>query len=87
MGYPGVIYAQGSKESIEELVENVKAMQWLALKVRFVEPLEGIDDGGWEQLRGWREFEKVGEVMEEMRRLGRGKYVLEMGIGARTKET
>lgn len=85
MGYPGVIYAQGLKDSIEEFVENVKTMQWLALKVRFMEPLENMNDTGPE-LRGWREFEKVGEVVEEMRRLGRGKYVLEMGIGAGAKE-
>jgi len=86
IGYPGVIYGQGSKDYVEEFVENVKAMQWLALKVRFIEPLEnaGKDEPG--QLKGWREFEKVGEVVEEMRRLGRGKYVLEMGIGAGMRE-
>ena len=32
--------------------------------------------------RRWVELEKVGEVMEEMRRLGREKYVVEMGIGS-----
>lgn len=86
IGYPGVIYGQGSKDYVEEFVENVKAMQWLALKVRFVEPLENAGNNEPGQLKGWREFEKVGEVVEEMRRLGRGKYVLEMGIGAGMKE-
>ncbi len=86
IGYPGVIYGQGSKGSMEEFVENVKAMQWLALKVRFVEPLGNNGNNEPEHLKGWREFEKVGEVVEEMRRLGRGKYILEMGIGAGTRE-
>ncbi|KAF5352751.1 hypothetical protein D9756_006243 [Leucocoprinus leucothites] len=84
IGYPGVIYSQGSKDDIEEFVGNVKAMQWKALKVRFVEPLEDPSEpgaSGGVNLRGWNEFEKVGQVVEEMRRLGRGKYVTEMGIG------
>ncbi|KAG1782277.1 hypothetical protein EV702DRAFT_961134 [Suillus placidus] len=38
VGYPGVIYAQGSQESIKEFVANVKSMQWLALRVRFWNP-------------------------------------------------
>jgi hypothetical protein len=81
-----VIYAEGSKESIEEFADNIKGMQWLALKKRFVEPLEGIVRDNDYHLSGWKEFEKVGEVVEEMRRLGRGEYVLEMGIGAGAKE-
>ena len=32
--------------------------------------------------RRWAELEKVGEVVEEMRSLGREKYVVEMGIGS-----
>lgn len=85
VGYPGVIYAQGSKDDIEDFVENVKAMQWKALKVRFVEPLESLSEGdassGREFLSGWNEYEKVGQVVEVMRRIARGKYVIEMGIG------
>jgi hypothetical protein len=79
-----VIYAQGLKDDIEEFVGNVKAMQWLALKVRFVEVLDDTEASiGSEgrELKGWREFEKVGEVVEEMRKLGRGGYMVEMGIG------
>jgi hypothetical protein len=34
------------------------------------------------QLRGWNEFQKVGEVITEMRRLGREGYVTELGIGS-----
>ncbi|XP_006453850.1 hypothetical protein AGABI2DRAFT_175617 [Agaricus bisporus var. bisporus H97] len=86
IGYPGLIYAEGSQDSIEEFADNIKAMQWLALKKRFIEPLESTTCDRDHQLSGWKEFEKVGEVVKEMRRLGRGEYVLEMGIGAGAKE-
>ncbi|KAG1804090.1 hypothetical protein EV424DRAFT_1330855 [Suillus variegatus] len=79
VGYPGVIYAQGSQENIQEFVANVKSMQWLALRVRFVEPIDLAND---EHHRGWTEFQKVGEVVEEMKRRGRDKYITEMGIGS-----
>ncbi|KAJ6601115.1 hypothetical protein DFH09DRAFT_1126903 [Mycena vulgaris] len=79
VGYPGVIYAQGEQGSVEEFVANVKAMQWLALRLRFLEPL--LDDGG--QAQGWTEFEKVGEAVDAMRQLGREDWIVEMGIGSR----
>jgi len=86
VGYPGVIYAQGERQNIEEFVDNVKAMQWLALKVRFVEPLpRRLNEHSANvrtQLGRWKEFQKVGEVVEEMRRIGREEYVVEMGIGS-----
>ncbi|KAJ6520543.1 hypothetical protein C8R45DRAFT_63059 [Mycena sanguinolenta] len=84
VGYPGVIYAQGEQGSVEEFVENVKAMQWLALRLRFLEPLP-VDEGGEAraQAQGWTEFEKVGEVVEAMRRLGLEDWIVEMGIGSR----
>ncbi|TFK56942.1 hypothetical protein OE88DRAFT_1730373 [Heliocybe sulcata] len=78
LGYPGVIYAEGQRENLEEFIANVKGMQWLALRLRFVEPLP---EGGRGERR-WVEFEKVGEVVQEMKRLGREEYVLEMGIGS-----
>ncbi|KAF8195084.1 hypothetical protein BJ912DRAFT_164558 [Pholiota molesta] len=84
VGYPGVIYAQGERTNIEEFVDNVKAMQWLALKVRFVEPLPIPESTNSYQAgpTSWKEFQKVGEVVEEMRRIGREEYVVEMGIGS-----
>lgn len=81
VGYPGVIYAQGQRENVEEFVANIKAMQWLALKVRFIEPLEGEPAVGAPEKR-WNEFQKVGEVVEEMRRIGREQFIVEMGIGS-----
>lgn len=83
VGYPGVIYAEGGKDSIEDFVSRVKAMQWLALRVRFVESAPDtrqVDGAG-----RWVEFEKVGEVVEDMRRIGRESYVVEMGIGSAGK--
>lgn len=88
VGHPGVIYCEGEQAHVEEFVANVKAMQWLALRVRFIEPLAEagkLEDHGKsisDERRHWSEFEKVGEVVEEMRRLGREQYVVEMGIGS-----
>lgn len=79
MGYPGVIYCEGSKGDVEDFVSRVKSMQWLALRLRFVEP---IPQPGNPNSREWLEFEKVGEVVEEMRRRGRESFVVEMGIGS-----
>jgi hypothetical protein len=88
VGHPGVIYAQGERGNIEQFVANVKSMQWLALRVRFVEALveaESAVCGTGSDAREratWREFQKVGEVVKEMERLGREKYVTEVGIGS-----
>lgn len=79
VGYPGVIYCEGTKKDIEDFVSRVKSMQWLALRLRFVEP--GPQTGS-HAVREWAEFEKVGEVVEEMRRRGREGFVVEMGIGS-----
>ena len=83
VGYPGIIYCEGFQGQVEQFVANIKAMQWLALRVRFVEPVledgRPLAEGG---KRRWVELEKVGEVVEEMRSLGREKYVVEMGIGS-----
>jgi len=80
VGYPGIIYAEGEQGNVEEFVANVKAMQWLALRVRFIEPVEVGDN---EKPHGyWAEFQKVGEVLDEMKRIGREKFILEMGIGS-----
>ncbi|KAI0728356.1 hypothetical protein C8Q72DRAFT_779852 [Fomitopsis betulina] len=90
VGHPGVIYCEGARAQVEEFVANVKAMQWLALRLRFIEPLsdELLSVQGSDEQRGrWVEFEKVGEVVDEMRRLGRGEYVVEMGIGSARTNT
>ncbi|KZT02047.1 uncharacterized protein LAESUDRAFT_745174 [Laetiporus sulphureus 93-53] len=87
VGHPGVIYAEGEQAQVEQFVANVKAMQWLALRVRFVEPLPESENRTEQERRNtekgsWKEFEKIGDVVEEMRRLRREKHVVEMGIGS-----
>lgn len=72
---------------VEEFVNNVKAMQWLALKVRFVEPIPVTTESENANCLTstscqWKEFQKVGEVVEEMRSIGREDFVVEMGIGS-----
>ncbi|KIJ26819.1 hypothetical protein M422DRAFT_785125 [Sphaerobolus stellatus SS14] len=85
VGHPGVMYCWGSKSDVEEFVSKVKDMQWLALRVRFVEELKDIES--MPRLRSsWSEVEKVGEVVEEMEKLGRENYVLDLGIGSGGKK-
>ncbi|KAI5885279.1 uncharacterized protein SCHCODRAFT_02593693 [Schizophyllum commune H4-8] len=87
VGYPGVIYAYGPKDAVEDFVDRVKAMQWLALRLRFLDALpEEEQDASKAVERKWGELHKVGEVVEEMRRLGREKYVTELGIGTSGSE-
>lgn len=86
VGYPGIIYAEGDRENLEEFVRNVKGMQWLALKVRLMEPLprEFVkgETLGITLRPTWSEFQKVGEVVEAMRELGRDQFIVQMGIGS-----
>lgn len=115
VGHPGCIYAEGLQADVEEFVAYVKAMQWLALRMRFCEQL---DTSCYERLAGvrlhhathggdgdctlplfnnnttntttnknataprWVEFERVGDVVDEMRRAGREAFVIEMGFGS-----
>ena len=76
---------RAQKTIVKDFAEDVKAMQWKALKARFLEPLGNLSEGSTsssrELLSGWNEFEKVGQVVEVMRKMGRGRYVTEMGIG------
>ncbi|KAL5494851.1 hypothetical protein ACEPAI_313 [Sanghuangporus weigelae] len=97
VGYPGAIYAEGTRADISEFVGRVKAMQWLALKVRFEEKLDvekygQLDLGDEinhaperkERRKRWIELEKVGEVVDVMRRSGREEIVTDMGLGTNT---
>ncbi|KAI0652585.1 hypothetical protein C8Q79DRAFT_898503 [Trametes meyenii] len=80
IGHPGVIYCEGVQEDVEEFISRVKGMQWLALRLRFIEPAPSDNDRPRE--RKWTEFERTGEVVEEMKRQGREHFVVEMGIGS-----
>ncbi|KAF8578534.1 hypothetical protein K439DRAFT_1638744 [Ramaria rubella] len=82
VGHPGVIYCSGVKSDVEEFVKRVRSMQWLALRVRFV---EGVPDTHAAEMgrNPWKEVEKIGEAIEEMRKLGRERFFLDLGIGSR----
>ncbi|KAF8549774.1 hypothetical protein OG21DRAFT_1478756 [Imleria badia] len=85
VGYPGIMYAEGPQEAVEAFVRDVKGMQWLALRVRFVEPISDSDlDYGVtrDQDVRWVEVSKIGEVLEQMRIRGREDLVTNLGIGA-----
>lgn len=81
------MYCEGSQSDVEEFVDSVKAMQWLALRLRFIEPLESrygrlsIKSSRHTLERRWIEFEKVGEVVEFMRQIERDNFVTGMGLG------
>ncbi|KAF8523566.1 hypothetical protein JB92DRAFT_3109991 [Gautieria morchelliformis] len=82
VGHPGLIYCSGLESDVKEFVTKVKDMQWLALRVRFVEALPDAIISETERRGTWLEVEKVGEVVDEMRKLGRENYVLALGIGS-----
>ncbi|THH11626.1 hypothetical protein EW145_g568 [Phellinidium pouzarii] len=86
IGYPGCIYAEGARADLLDFITSVKGFQWLALHVRFVEPLSGEHSGQFAEKRedghSWVELERIGEVVEYMRRLGREQFVTEMGLGS-----
>ena len=87
VGYPGIMYAEGPQEAVEAFVRDIKGMQWLALRVRFVEPISDSDLGVMlDQNVRWMEVSKIGEVLELMRMRGRDDVVTNLGIGAPSKE-
>lgn len=93
VGHPGIYYAIGEREDLEEWLREVKSWNWLALRVRVgIEPVPG----GEEELEGrgkdvgarggkgrgdWVELEKIGEALEWLRKRGREKLLLDTGIG------
>lgn len=80
VGYPGIIYCSGFQPDIQQFVYKVKSMQWLALHVKFLEPLP-CQQATLNQ-PSWKELEKIGEVVEELKRYGRERYAYDFGIGS-----
>ncbi|KAI6012766.1 hypothetical protein F5J12DRAFT_718279 [Pisolithus orientalis] len=85
IGYPGLIYAEGGKENVEEFVRNVKGMNWLALRVRFIEQVEPESGQAASVGDGWVEVQRISEVLELMRKRGRESYITQHGIGNSSK--
>jgi len=91
IGYPGIMYAQGDREAVEAFVREVKGWQWLALRVRFVEPIPRSESESHSHSESaentrWVEMTKIGEVLEWMRMRGREVLITDFGIGASSKE-
>jgi acylphosphatase len=82
--YPGIMYAEGPQEAVEAFVRDVKGMQWLALRIRFVEHLDFVVTRDQNVL--WVEVSKIGEVLELTRIQGRKDLFTNLGIGAPSKE-
>ena len=78
IGYPGVIYAEGPKSSVDEFVSNIKGMQWLALRLRVLQTVMPLQNS--EALGDWKEVQKIGEVVEEMKARGRAEHIAELGL-------
>lgn len=95
-GHPGIMYAVGTKDDLDEWIREVKSWNWLALKVRMTpEPLnvdslvpsgKGIDAGarGGKGRGEWVELEKIAEALEWLRsqESGREQLLLHLGIGS-----
>ena len=54
-------------------------MSKACLEARFVEPLN-LTENSKDMAERWIKFQKVGEVVHEIRRTGREEYVVEMGL-------
>lgn len=95
-GYPGIMYATGTKDDLTEWIREVKSWNWLALRVRMsAEPIPGAHElepgrGGEEGARGgkgrgdWVELEKINEALDWLKVRGREHLLLDLGIGGGT---
>ncbi|KAI6104535.1 hypothetical protein EDD16DRAFT_1841704 [Pisolithus croceorrhizus] len=71
VGYPGLIYAEGEKENVEEFVKNMKAMNLAGTQDsdslnQWRRPTQAANTGD-----EWVEVQKISEVLELMRKKGR----------------
>lgn len=81
LGYPGIIFAQGDLPDLEVFAGQVKSWQWLALRLRVLEP-DASSNGRERPGRGeWEEVGKVGEALEWLRGVGKEYLLTDSGIG------
>lgn len=93
VGHPGLIYAEGDLEDLEEFGREVKGWQWLNLRMRVLEEDETGEGKGKGKMGGtgqeegrrkgeWMELGKVGEAVDYLRERGKERLLLDIGIGA-----
>ena len=82
VGYPGIIYAQGDLCDLEDFAREVKSWQWLALKLRVLEP-DTSNEKTMRPGRGeWQEVSKIGEALEWLRGVEKAYLLTDSGFGA-----
>jgi hypothetical protein len=83
VGHPGIIYAEGDVDDLEEFVREVKSWQWLALRLRVLEELGDHGDQSAPRTKGhWDELHKMGEAIAWLSQIGRQNLLLDIGFGA-----
>lgn len=85
-GYPGIIYAQGDLTDLEEFAREVKSWQWLALKLRVLEPDRGSKAVQRPGRGKWEEVTKIGEALDWLRSVGKEYLLTDSGIGVSSAE-
>ncbi|WVW84633.1 hypothetical protein I302_106667 [Kwoniella bestiolae CBS 10118] len=96
-GHPGIMYAIGQLEDLEEWVREVKSWNWLALRVRvaperipqeeeegkFGKEGKGKENGarGGKGRGEWVELEKIGEALDWLRKRGEGREKILVDCG------
>jgi hypothetical protein len=83
VGYPGIIFAEGDVDNLEEFAREVKSWQWLALRLRVLEADPKANAKEWETRKGdWGELTKVGEAVEWLKTKQKDHLLLDVGIGS-----
>lgn len=93
VGHPGILYAIGEKEDIDDWLVEVRSWNWLALKVRITcerdpecrietERLKREGVAGAVKERGdWVELHKLTDALDWMRKRGRERLLTDAGVG------
>lgn len=91
VGYPGIIFAQGDYDDLQDFAREVKSWQWLALKLRVLEPVLNHPQSGIDSAKPskgkWEEVHKVGEAVDWLKAIGKQHLLLDIGIGSSGRPT
>ncbi|KAJ9107365.1 hypothetical protein QFC21_000815 [Naganishia friedmannii] len=87
VGYPGIIFAQGDLTDLEDFAKEVKSWQWLALKLRVLEPDKENTEKERQRRGRWEEVTKIGEALEWLRGVGKEYLLTDSGIGVTSADS